>query len=75
MVTLLMLTFGFMLLNIILPRFMPGGYKMAICNIVAWVIMHLTINYFIRRKEGMNPEKKPVFDYSQEDLEVTDTEG
>ena len=75
MATLLMLTFGFMLLNIILPRFMPGGYRMAVCNIVAWVIMHFTINYFIRRKEGMNPEKKPVFDYSQEDLEVTDTEG
>jgi hypothetical protein len=43
---------------------------MAVCIIVAWVMMHLTINHFIRRKEGKNPENKPVFDYSQEDLEV-----
>lgn len=74
MVTLLMLTFGFMLINVILPRFTFSGYWVVICNIVSWVVMHLTINHFIRKKESKHPETKPVFDYSQEDLEVAETE-
>lgn len=60
MVTLLLLTIAFIGLNIILPAFLRSTW-VVVGNAVAWIAMHVTMNYFIRRNERMHPEVKEKF--------------
>ncbi len=60
MVTLLLLTMAFIGLNVVLPSFFRSTW-VVLGNATAWIIMHLTINYFIRRNETIHPEIKEKF--------------
>lgn len=60
MVTLLLLTLAFIGINIILPAFLRSTW-VVVGNAVAWIMMHLVINHFIRRNEVLHPELKEKF--------------
>ncbi len=55
MVTMLLLTLMFIGLNVLLPLYLKSRWVVMI-NILVWVVMHLVINYFIRREAVRNPE-------------------
>lgn len=55
MVTLLLLTVGFIGLNVVLPIFFRSTWVVA-GNAIAWTVMHLVINHFIKKNETEHPE-------------------
>lgn len=60
MVTLLLLTTGFIGLNVVLPMYLRSTW-VVIGNAIAWIVMHFVINHFIRKNERLHPEVKEKF--------------
>lgn len=49
MVTLLLLTLYFILINILLPWYLQVWW-VVLCNLASWLLLHYVINHFIRRR-------------------------
>lgn len=60
MVTLLLLTVGFIGLNVALPLYLRSTW-VVLGNAIAWTVMHLVINHFIRKNEELHPEVREKF--------------
>lgn len=55
MITLLLMTVGFCLINFVLDLYVQGTWIL-VADIVCWLVMHGILNYFIRRAYRLHPE-------------------